>query len=158
MKFSESRDSKLGSANVCPEPLWGHHGVPHYKIKRICNARCHKGIYKLWVEWQGYDQSQNGWVALSSLLQDVPHLVHAFEANPSVFKSRKSAPKRASTVVRDSVLPPPPPALPVAPLHPCQVWSAVVVWKPNSVGVVVSPVSCHHLRQRCQLQTISLVT
>jgi hypothetical protein len=92
----------------------------------------------LWVEWQGYDQSQNGWVARSSLLQDVPHLVHAFEANPSVFKARKSAPMRASTAVRDSVLPPPPPALPVAPLHPPQVRSAVVVRKPNSVGVVVS--------------------
>ena len=138
LKFFESRDSKLGPANVCPQPLWGHDGVPHYEIKRICNARCHKGVDELWVEWQGYDQSQNGWVARSSLLQDVPHLVHAFEANPSVFKPRKSAPKRASTAVRDSVLPPPPPALPVAPLHPRQVRSAVVVRKPNSVEVVVS--------------------
>jgi len=90
------------------------------------------------VEWQGYDQSQNGWVARSSLLHDVPHLVHAFEANPSVFKPRKSAPKRASTAVRDSALQPPLPALLVAPLHPRQVRSAVVVRKPNSVGVVVS--------------------
>ena len=65
-------------------------------------------------------------------------MVHEFEANPSVFKPRKSAPKRASTAVRDSVLPPPPPALPVAPLHPRQVWSAMVVGKPNSVGLVVS--------------------
>ena len=81
LKFFESRDSKLGPANVCPQPL----GVPHYKIKRICNAQCHKGVDELWVEWQGYDQSQNGWVARSSLLQDVPHLVRAFEANPSVF-------------------------------------------------------------------------
>ena len=135
---NESRDSKLGPANVCPQPLWGHDGVPHYEIKRICNARCHKGVDELWVEWQGYDQSHNGWVARSSLLQDVPHLVHAFEANPSVFKARKSAPMRASTAVRDSVLPPPPPALPVAPLHPPQVRSAVVVRKHNSVGVVVS--------------------
>jgi len=30
------------------------------------------------------------------------------------------------------------PALPGAPLHPHQVWSAMVVQKPNSVGVVVS--------------------
>jgi len=90
------------------------------------------------VKWQGCDPSQNGWVARSSLLQDVPHLVHAFETNPLVFKPRKSAPKRASTAVRDSVLPPPPPTLPVAPLHPRQVRSSVVVRKPNSVGVVVS--------------------
>ena len=137
-QFFESRDSKLGPANVCPQPLWGHDGVPHYEIKRICNARCHKGVDELWVEWQGYDQSQNGWVARSSLLQDVPHLVHAFEANPSVFKPRKSAPKsapkRASTAVRDSVLPRPPPALPVDQ----KIHSAVLVRKPNSVGVVVS--------------------
>jgi len=56
----------------------------------------------------------------------------------SVFKPRKSAPKRSATAVRDSVLPPPLPALPVAPLHPLLVLSAVVVRKPNSVGVVVS--------------------
>ena len=135
LKFFESRDSKLGPANVCPQPLWGHDGVPHYEIKRICNARCHKGVGKLWVEWQGYDQSQNGWMTRSSLLQDVPHFIHAFEANPSVFKSPKRAPKRACTAVRDIVLPPPPPALPVAPRHPRQVRSSVVVGKPNSVGV-----------------------
>ena len=103
LKFFESRDSKLGPANVCPQPLWGHDGVSHYEIKRICNARCHKGVDELWVEWQGYDQSQHGWVARSSLIQDVPHLVHAFEPNASVFKARTSAPKRASTAVRDSV-------------------------------------------------------
>jgi len=133
LNFFESLDSRLGPDNVCPQPLWGHNGVPHFKIKRICNAWRHKGVDKLWVEWQGYDQSQNGWVALSSLLQDVPHLVHALEANPSVFKPRKSAPKRAYTAVRDSVLPTPPPALPVSPLH-----RAVVVWNPNSLRVVVS--------------------
>ena len=138
LKIFESRDSKLGPVNVYPQPPWGHDGVPHYEIKRICNARYHKGVDELWVEWQRYVQSQNGWVVWSSLLQDVPHLVHTVEANPSVFKPRKSAPRRVSTPVRDSVLPPPPPALPVAPLHPRQVRSAVVVRKPNSVGVVMS--------------------
>jgi len=88
--FFEPRDSKLGDANLRPQPLWGHDWVPHDEISRICNARCHKGVDELWVEWKGYDQSQNGWVARSSLLNDVPHLVHAFEANPSVFITRKS--------------------------------------------------------------------
>jgi len=78
LKIFESLDSKLGPANVCPQPLWGHDGVPQYELKRICNALCHKGVDELWVEWQGYDQSQNGWVTRSSLIQDVPHLVHAF--------------------------------------------------------------------------------
>jgi len=129
LKFFEPRDSKLGDrdANVRPQPLWGHDGVPHYEISRICNARCHKGVDELWVEWKGYNQSQNGWVARSSLLHDVPHLVHAFEANPSVFITRKIAPKRASMAVRDVTLPPPPPALPSDLLNPRPVKSAVVL-------------------------------
>ena len=133
LKFFEPRDSKLGDANLRPQPIWGHDGVPHYEISRICNARCHKG----WVEWKGYDQSQNGWVARSSLFQwDVPHLVHAFEANPSVFITRKSAPKCASTAVRDTTLPPPPPALPNDPLNPRPIKSAVVLEKKNSVSIM----------------------
>ena len=78
----------------------------HYEIKRICNARTHKKVRELWVEWQGYDQSQNGWVSRESLMQDVPALVWAFERNPSNFTPRASAPKRASVVSRSvSVVP-----------------------------------------------------
>jgi len=136
LKFFEPRESKLGDENLRPQPLWGHGGVPHYEISRICNARCHKGVDELWVEWKGYDQSQNGWVAWSSLLYNVPHLVHAFEANPSVFITRKIAPKRASTAVRDVTLPPPPPALPNDPLHPRLIKSAVVLKNKHLVGIV----------------------
>ena len=136
LNFFEPRDSKLGDANLRPQPLWGHDGVSHYEISRICNARCHKGVDELWVEWKGYDQSQNGWVAWSSLLYNVPHLVHAFEANPSVFITRKIAPKRASTAVRDVTLPPPPPALPNDPLHPRLIKSAVVLKNKHLVGIV----------------------
>jgi len=136
LKFFEPRDSKLGDANLRPQPIWGHDGVPHYEISRICNARCHKGVDELWVEWKGYNQSQNGWVARSSLVSDVPHLVHAFEVNPSVFITRKSAPKRASTAVRDESFPPPPPALPNDPLNPRPIKSAVVLEKKNSVSIM----------------------
>ena len=59
----------------------------------------------------------------------MPHLVHAFAANLSVFVASKSAPKRVSTAVRDTRLPPAPPALPVAPLHPRPDKSPVVVRK-----------------------------
>jgi len=90
------------------------------------------------VEWQRYDQSQNGWVARSSLLQDVSHLIHAFEADPSVFKPRKSAPKRASTAVRDSMLPPPSPALPVANYQPRHMRRVVIGRSQIGAGVVVS--------------------
>jgi len=100
LKFFEARDAELGEADTAPEPLVGHDGVMHSAIKRICNARTHQKVRKLWVEWQGYNQSQNGWVSRESLMQDVPALVWAFEQNPSNFKPRASAPKRASVVPR----------------------------------------------------------
>ena len=136
LKKIEPRDSKLGDANLRPQPLWGHDGVLHYEISRICNARCHEGVDELWVEWKGSDQSQNGWVAWSSLMNNVPHLIHAFEANPSVFITRKSAPKRASTAVRDAMLPPL--ALPSDPLNARPVESAVVFKKSNTVGIMLT--------------------
>ena len=106
LKFFEARDAELGESDTVPEPLLGHDGVMHYEIKRICNARTHKKVRELWVEWQGYDQSQNGWVSRESLMQDVPALVWAFERNPSNFTPRASAPKRASVVPRSvSVVP-----------------------------------------------------
>jgi len=58
------------------------------------------------VEWQVYDQLQNGWVSRESLVQDVVAFVRAFEQNPSNFKPRASAPKRASVFPRSvSVVP-----------------------------------------------------
>jgi len=80
--------------------------VIHYEIKRKCNARTHKKVRELSVEWQGYDQSQNSWVSRESLMQDVQALLWAFERNPSNFTPRASAPKRASVVPRSvSVVP-----------------------------------------------------
>jgi hypothetical protein len=106
LKFFEARDAELGEGDTAPEPLLEHDGVMHYEIKRICNARTQKKVRELWVEWQGYDQSQNGWVSRESLMQDVPVLVWAFERNPSNFTPRASAPKRASVVPRSvSVVP-----------------------------------------------------
>jgi len=70
-------------------------GTTRHEIKRISNARTHKGQAELWVEWKGYDQSQNCWVHQDILMTDVPHLVRAFDANLCIFKARASAPKRA---------------------------------------------------------------
>ena len=100
LKFFEARDAELGAADTAPELFLGHDGVMHYEIKRIYNARTHKNARELWVEWQEYDQSQNGWVSWESLMQYVPALVWAYEQNPSNFKPRASAPKRASVVPR----------------------------------------------------------
>ena len=47
LKNFEPRDSKLGDANLRTQPLWGHDGVSHYEISRICNVRCHKGVDEL---------------------------------------------------------------------------------------------------------------
>jgi len=63
LKFFEARDAKLGEGDTAMEPLLGHDGVMHYEIKRGCNARTHKKVRELWVEWQEYDQSQDGWVS-----------------------------------------------------------------------------------------------
>ena len=87
--------------------------------------------------WNGRVTTNNkmdGWLGLP--YYDVPHLVHAFEANPSVFTARKSAPKRASTAVKDATLPPPPPALPHDARHPRPIKSAVVLKKRHVVGIV----------------------
>ena len=48
------------------------------------------------MEWAGYDQSWGTWVHRDSLLEDVPALVAAYDASPTVFQARKSAPKRAT--------------------------------------------------------------
>jgi len=44
LKFFKVRDAKLSEADATPEPLLGHDGVMHHKIKRICNDRTHKKV------------------------------------------------------------------------------------------------------------------
>ena len=83
LKFFEATDAKLGEADAAPEPLLGHDVVMRYEIKRVCNARTHNKVREFWMEWQGYDQSQNRWVSRESLMQDVLALKWAFERNPS---------------------------------------------------------------------------
>jgi len=62
LKFFEARDARFGAADKRPTPLVGQAGVTRYHVKRISNARVHKGQQELWVEWKGYDQSQNCWI------------------------------------------------------------------------------------------------
>ena len=52
---------------------------------------------EMYVEWAGYDQSWGTWVHRDSLLEDVPTMVAAYDADPTNFQARKSAPKRATT-------------------------------------------------------------
>ena len=97
LKFFEERDARLGSSEMPPQPLIGVGGAEHYEIQRICNSRCLNGRHEMLVEWEGYDQSHNSWVHRDMLLEDVPAMVAVFDANPSNFRPRSSAPKRATT-------------------------------------------------------------
>jgi len=96
LKFYEERDSCFGDADGRPEPLISDGGMTGYEVRRICNARIHKGQADLWVEWKGYNQSQICWVHQDILMVDVPELVKAFDARPSTFEARASALKRAT--------------------------------------------------------------
>jgi len=96
LKFFEERDAAFGDANVPPRPVVGVDGVTKFEIRRISNSRIYKGRRELWVEWTGYDQSHNCWVLRDILVADVPAMLAAYEANPSSFKVRASAPKRGT--------------------------------------------------------------
>jgi len=103
LKFFEACDECFGAADERPTPLQGHAGVTRYEIKRISNARVHKGQQELWVEWKGYDQSHNCWVHRDVLTADVTALVRAFDTRPSSFKACAAAPKQATTGYKTQV-------------------------------------------------------
>ena len=69
---------------------------PRYEVEKILWHRTFKGRCEMLVRWAGYDESHNQWVRRSVLEEDVPALVLAYDANPSTFVSRKSAPTRAT--------------------------------------------------------------
>ena len=91
-----------------------HHGdwecalVCKQYVSRISNAYTHKAQQELWVEWKGYDQSQNCLVHCDILMTDVPALVKMFDDRSLSFKVRATVPKRATkgykTPVRGQVL------------------------------------------------------
>ena len=100
LKFFEERDEDLAGPDdglVVPliSPVTGSHD-PRYEVDKIVWNRTLKGRREILVRWTGYDESHNQWVRRSVLEEDVPALVLAYDANPSVFVSRKSAPKRAT--------------------------------------------------------------
>ena len=97
LKFFEARDVALEVDDVPLRPLADGAGVQRWEIRRIVGHRLHKQRQEMYVEWAGYDQSWGTWVHRDSLLADVPAMVAAYDADPSVFQARKSAPKRATT-------------------------------------------------------------
>ena len=100
LKFFEERDADLAGPDdglVVPliSPVAGSHD-PRYEVDKILWHRTFKNRREMLVRWKGYDESHNQWVRRSVLEEDVPALVLAYDADPSVFVSRKSAPKRAT--------------------------------------------------------------
>jgi hypothetical protein len=100
LKFFEERDADLAGPDdglVLPliSPVADDHD-PRYEVDKILWHRTLKGRREMLVRWAGYDESHNQWVRRSVLEEDVPALVLAYDANPSIFVSRKSAPTRAT--------------------------------------------------------------
>ena len=97
LKFFEARDEALCTpADAAVEPLLGPDGTARYEVERIVMHRCHRGVEELFVHWRGFDASRGCWVRRDSLVQDVPALVAAYDASPSVLVARRSAPARAA--------------------------------------------------------------
>jgi hypothetical protein len=100
LKFFEERDVDLVGPDVSLvlpliSPVADDHD-PRYEIDKILCHRTFKGRCEMLVRWEGYDESHKQWVRRSVLEEDVPVLVLAYDANPSIFVSRKSVPKRAT--------------------------------------------------------------
>ena len=100
LKFFEERDADLagpddGLVEPLISPVAGSHD-PRYEVDKILWHRTFKNRREMLVRWKGYDESHNQWVRRSVLEEDVPALILAYDADPSVFVSRKSAPKRAT--------------------------------------------------------------
>ena len=97
LKFDEPRRSDLddGSAQA-PAPLIGADGQQRWEVRRILGHRTLHRRPELLVEWAGYDTSRCTWEHRDNLVADVPDMVLAYEANPSVLQARASAPKRAT--------------------------------------------------------------
>ena len=132
LKFFEARDAKVAEADAASELFLGYDGVMHYEIERICNARTHKKVRELWLEWQGYDKLQNAWVSRESLMQDVVAFAWAFEHNPSNFKPRASAPKRTSVFPRSVLVVPTSVRTGTSPALVAAVRGPIVILKPKT--------------------------
>ena len=133
LKIFEEQDTRLCGPDLPPTPWVTKDGNARCEIKCISNARTHEGQKEMWVEWKGYNQSQNCWVHQDILIADIPHrlehielpaklldyflrsnksnfnqMLRAFDANPSIFKARASTPKRATKGYKTPVASPPP--------------------------------------------------
>ncbi len=97
LKFFEERDADLAGPDdglVLPliSPVADDHD-PRYEVDKILWHQTFKGRVIL-VRSSGYDEFHNQLVRRPVLEEDVPVLVLAYDANPSIFVSRKLVSKR----------------------------------------------------------------
>ena len=63
-----------------PVPLTDSRGEQHYHVERLLSAKRQRGKTLYLVKWRGYSLAQSSWEPAERLLEDVPDLVAAFEA------------------------------------------------------------------------------
>ena len=97
LKFFHPRDAQFTDSYAPLEPVRTADGTSKWEIQRVIGHRHIGRQAEYCVQWRGFGTDQLSWVRRDILLADVPRLVAAYNANPSVFQARPSAPKRAST-------------------------------------------------------------
>ena len=153
LKFFESRDSKLGPANVRPQPLWGHDGVLITKsnafvmlgatrVLMSCGWNGREMINLKTVGWHGlpcYRMSHTWYMRLrlASLERALLSVLEQQCVTVCCHCLHQHCQSRHFTLVKLGVL---------------WLFENPIVWEWSCL------VSCHHLRRHCRLQIISLIT
>jgi hypothetical protein len=99
LKFFEASDSAFIDEDEPVTQVMGNDSALRYEIHWIWGHRPPAQLQALeyLVQWKGYDTAQMTWVKRATLLEDVPALLRAYEATPTMAQPRKSAPQCASS-------------------------------------------------------------
>ena len=70
-------------------PLSDSRGEEHFHVECLLRAKRQRGQLHYLVKWRGYGLEQSSWEPATRLLEDVPDLVAAFEAQEAAIAPRK---------------------------------------------------------------------